>query len=140
MKRISLLFFLLIFVIAGCKKEDKTRMTGTVSFDFSPEAGDFYVYMDDDQDLSNGFIVQLIATSDGPIDGFEFDIQTENIPAGSYYLRGGYDRDNPDNMDPLDPAAWEGEGWFGSNNSNPPASPNVSRLYGQYDLVIYALP
>lgn len=115
-------------------------MTGTVTFDFTPEAGKFYVYLDEDQDLTNGFVVQLIATSGGPIDSFEFDIQTENIPVGSYYLRGGYDRDNPDNMNPLDPTVWEGEGWFGSSNSNAPASPNVSRLYGQYDLVIYALP
>jgi len=47
--------------------------------------------------------------------------------------------ESDDNMDPDNPLVWEGQGWYGSTSSNPPPSPNVSTLYGTYDLVIYEL-
>jgi len=130
---------LLVLFITACKKEDKDTITGTVTFNFSPGAGDYYIFFDNDQDVTNGYIVQIIGTSTGPLSGFEYSFETKNIPAGSYYIRGGYDMESDDNMDPGNPLVWEGQGWYGSTSSNPPASPNVSTLYGNYDLMIYEL-
>jgi hypothetical protein len=136
MKKI-LLVLLAILVITGCKKEDKKLITGTITFDFSPGAGDVYVYFDSDQDLVNGNIVKITATSSGAFNSFDYSFNTEGIPAGSYYIRGGYDQQSTDNMDPLNPSVWEGRGWYGSTTVTAPSSPNVSKLYGRYDFKIF---
>ena len=140
MKKIFVLLLLMLFVMAGCKKEDKHLMTGTITFNFAPEAGNFYVFLDDDHDITNGYIIRLVATSDGPITNLEYNFRTENIPAGNYYLRGGYDQESEGSTDPENPAEWEGAGWYGSDSTNPPSTPNISMLYGTYDFMVYAIP
>jgi len=135
----AILFVLSVFLLATCKKEDKDTISGTVTFNFSPGAGDFYIFFDNDLEVTNGYIVRIIGNSTGPLASFEYSFETTNIPAGNYYIRGGYDMESDDNMDPDNPLVWEGQGWYGSTSSNPPPSPNVSTLYGTYDLVIYEL-
>jgi hypothetical protein len=136
MKKI-LLVLLAIFILTGCKKEDKKLITGTITFDFTPGAGDVYVFFDSDLDLANGFIVKITATSSGSFTSFDYSFNTEGIPAGSYYIRGGYDQESVDNMDPENPAVWEGRGWYGSVTGTAPSSPNVSKLNGRYDFKIF---
>ena len=138
MKRLFLLIIIII-AISGCKKEEQKVLTGKVTFSFTPEAGDYYIILDDDKDLSNGFIARLIETSTGPVGRIDYVIKTGNIPAGSYYIRGGYDSESPDNMNPADPSVWEGQGWFGGVDSGAPAAANVTNLTGNYDLVVYEL-
>lgn len=139
MKINSLLLVILVLIIAGCKKEDRTMMAGTITFSFIPEPGNFYVFLDDDLDISNGYVIRLVATSDGPISNLEYNFNTENIPAGSYYLRGGYDKLSEGTPDPEDPSSWEGAGWYGSSSFTPPSSPDITRLYGTYDFIIYEM-
>jgi hypothetical protein len=136
----TVLFMFIILAIAGCRKDDPPKeITGQITFDFNPGAGDYYIILDKDQDLSNGYIIRLIETSVTEVGKIDYIIKSDNIPAGSYYIRGGYDSESPDNMDPGDPSVWEGQGWYGSYSSVAPASPNVTDITGKYDFVIYAL-
>lgn len=139
MKRIVLVIFI-VLAITGCKKDEGQRLiSGQITFDFTTGAGDYYIILDNDQNLSNGYLVRLIQTSGVEVGRIDYKIKTDNIPAGSYYIRGGYDSESPDNMDPANPDVWEGQGWFGSFSAAAPASPNVSDLSGTYDFVIHGL-
>lgn len=136
MRRIVLLM-LIILAISGCKKDGQKLLTGKVTFSFVPDAGDYYIILDDDKDLSNGYVARLIESSTGAVGYIDYVILTDNIPEGSYYIRGGYDSESTDNMNPSDPTVWEGQGWYGSNNTAGPASANVTNLTGNYDFVVY---
>jgi hypothetical protein len=136
----KILFILLsVFLLAGCKKEDKTSITGTVTFDFTPGAGDVYIFFDSDQNLANGYLVKITATSTGSFTTLDYSFETKDIPAGSYYIRGGYDVESVDGMNSEDPTFWEGMGWYGSTSGIAPASANVSDLNAKYDFKIYQL-
>jgi len=138
MKRIIFLF-LVILAITGCKKDEQLVITGKITFDFVTEAADYYIYLDNDQDLSNGYTARIIQSAGFSVTQMDFVIKTDNVPEGNYYLRGGYDTESADNMNPVDPSVWEGQGWYGSNSSTPPSAPSVNNLTGNYDFVIYAL-
>jgi hypothetical protein len=70
-----------------------------------------------------------------------YEINTADVPAGTYYLLGAYDfaLDNDGNTDPENPGYWEAKGWFGSSTTSAPASANVSDLSGEYDINLYSL-
>jgi hypothetical protein len=135
----ALFVLISILILTGCKKEDKGLITGTITFDFTPGAGDVYVFFDADQDLTNGYIVKITATSTGSFSTLDYSFNTDGIPAGNYYIRGGYDVESVDNMNPEDPSVWEGKGWYGSGSATAPSTANVSKLYGKYDFKIYQL-
>ena len=70
MKKSKLLFLLLIIASTltffSCKdagKSDDDILSGTASVDTSPsESGNFYVYLDTDTDITNGYAKRIVDT------------------------------------------------------------------------------
>jgi hypothetical protein len=140
MKR-SVFIIVLIFAVFGCKKDEAQKvLTGQITFDFTPGPGDYYIILDNDQDLSNGYIARLIETSASYVSEINYVIRTDNVPAGGYYIRGGYDAESTDNMDPANPLVWEGQGWYGGGSGgSAPGAANVTNLTGNYNFIIFPL-
>ncbi len=147
MKKPKLLFLLLIIASTltffSCKdagKSDDDILSGTASVDTSPsESGNFYVYLDTDTDITNGYAKRIVDTFTSPFTPTVFEIDISDVAEGSYYLLAALDI-GADNMDPDDPLKWEEKGWYGSSTYNPPASANITDLSGDYDIIMYGLP
>jgi len=138
MKRIAFIM-LIILAISGCKKDVQLVITGSVTFDFLTGPGNYYIILDDDQDVNNGIKARVNQTSGVIVTQMDFVIKTDEVPDGKYYLRGGYDAESADDMDPNNPDVWEGQGWYGSNSPVAPATPNLTNLTGNYNFVVYAV-
>ncbi len=106
----------------------------------------YYVILDNDTDESNGYIKREIISPTTDVTSVSYEIDTSDVPAGSYYLLAGYDLYTPfdlANMDPDDSSKWEAKAWYGgstSNPVNPPSSPNITGLYGEYNITLIGLP
>ncbi len=139
----SILFTIIVslVLISSCKKEEEPNVIeGIITFDFSVEAGDFYIYMDTDGDPSTGHIIYGAGTLSGDEGGVNYTFDTENIPEGSYYIYAGFDLESDDNMDPEDMQVWEGLGWYGNDDdATKPANPPVTKLRGEYNFTIFGL-
>lgn len=140
MKR-SVLIFIILLSFFGCKKDEEQKViTGQITFDFFPGPGDYYIILDNDQDLGNGYIARLIVTSVTAVGKIDYIMKTDNVPSGGYYIRGGYDEESTDNMDPANPSVWEGQGWYGGGSGgSAPSVANVTNLTGNYNFIIYPL-
>jgi hypothetical protein len=127
-----------ILLPAGCPQD--FILSGTVTFPDQPsEAGDCYVYLDNDTDITNGYAARTILPYTLPVAPIMYTLDTSAVAAGTYYLLGGGDF-GAGNMDPLTPPVWEYKGWYGSGTYSPPAAANVTNLSGAYTIALYGLP
>jgi hypothetical protein len=139
------LFLLLCF---GCHPSGEGFITGTISYSngFLDPGNTYlteaycYVFLDSDTDILNGYQQRLIIELTASATSLDYEIDTSEVPAGSYFLLGAYDwSEGDDNTDPGNPSYWEAKGWYGSGNTSPPVSPNVADLSGEYDIILYGL-
>ncbi len=115
-------------------------MTGIATAETQPsEAGNFYVYLDSDNDITNGYVKRIVTTYTLPFNPTDFEIDTSDVPDGSYYLSAAIDF-GAGNMDPDDPTRWEKRGWGGSSTYQPGSSPSVSDLDGDYNITMHGIP
>jgi hypothetical protein len=149
------MFFLLISTLSSCKKEkDDGVMSGDLIYSngyvnssqyFTINEAYLYVFIDDDTDITNGFIARLTIDIINVTPGtttISYDIDISELSSGSYYLLAAYDfgiEGQPSNTDPDNPQVWEAKGWFGSTTTSPPASANVSNLSDDYDITLKGL-
>jgi hypothetical protein len=154
-KWVFITLFAMLFTFFGCKKDkdkDDGILSGKVNYaiGFRVTEGSSitqaycYVFIDDDTDITNGYIKRLIIDLMDVTAGTQtinYEINTSDVPAGTYYLLSAYDFavDNDGNTDPEIPGYWEAKGWFSSSTTSAPASANVSDLSGEYDLNLYGL-
>jgi len=140
MKKLILLIASIAIIMAACeKKEESNLITGTLTLMYNSNPGDYYVYLDTDTDPANGVTLSIINSYVANENDIQYSFDTEGLDAGSYYLMAGYDLESDTNMDPLDPGKWEGKGWYGSSDSNPPTEPNVKSLSGTYNITVFGL-
>lgn len=140
-KSIIFLLTLTVILISSCKKEEEpNEINGIITFDFTISEGDFYIYMDDDGDPSNGYTVYGTGTLTGSEGGVNYSFDTENIPAGSYYIYAGFDMESVDNMDPVNMQVWEGLGWYGNDDDAiMPVTAPITKLRGTYSFSVFEL-
>jgi hypothetical protein len=141
-----LLFIGALLLITGCPSNPADEiLSGTLSYSsgFAVGAGGnaCYVFLDTDTDITNGYIKQLIIPDTTAVTSLSFEIDTSDVPAGTYFLLGVYDFEDiaGTNMDSEDPMVWEALKWWGGTGSSPPASANVTNLSGTYSLVLVDL-
>ncbi|MEA1898753.1 MAG: hypothetical protein U9N53_13925 [Bacteroidota bacterium] len=140
MKKISLAVVLISLIFSSCEKEkeDDNILSGTLKLEYTSVAGEYYIYLDNDTDPANGTLKNIKEQYSVNQTEADYQINTENVEAGSYYLYAGYDFNSDTNMDPLNPGVWEGKGFYGSNH-NPPAEANVTDLSGEYNFTAHGL-
>jgi hypothetical protein len=131
---ISLNLVLCMFILfPGCKKENN-GLSGTITFNFNAVSSDVfcYVFLDDDAIVTNGYVDRLIIPITSTVSSVDYSFDTADVPAGSYYLLGGYDFSSDpsveDNTDADNPLVWEARAWYGGTGSLPPTEANVSDL------------
>ena len=133
------LLLVVVSMFISCDDDSSKSIVGTLTREEPSSAGDYYVYLDNDADVTNGYEMRIVGQLEEDQADVDYFFDTTNVPDGSYYLLAGYDEESVDNMDPEDLSVWEGRGWYGSDNGDPPASPNVTDLDGRYDMTIYGL-
>jgi hypothetical protein len=119
-----------------------SKIHGTLTYNGETDSA-FYIILDDDTDESNGYIKREIINPTGNVSSVTYEIDTSNVPSGSYYLLSGYDSYSPSNMDPEDSSVWEGKAWYGGSTSypvNPPSTANINDLDSEYNITLIALP
>lgn len=122
-------FIIFIAVLSGCSLFSTSKsIRGVVSYATNGNAtdgyGSFYIILDDDTDVTNGYTARQIIPLDSAVTSVNYQIDTSDVPAGCYFLRGAWDFGNG-NMDPDNPSVWEAGGWYGTNTADPPSFANI---------------
>lgn len=134
---LALIALAAVLVLTGCP--DDFILNGVISFDNPPaEAGDCYVFIDDNTDVTDGYLARVIIHYTVPVTSIPFALDTSGIPEGTYYLLGAIDW-GVENMDPDNPAVWEYRGWWGGIGSLPPTGANLTNLTGGYGITLFGL-
>ncbi|MCX6328670.1 MAG: hypothetical protein NTZ85_04015 [Bacteroidia bacterium] len=104
-KWVYLTLFVMLFTFSGCKKDkdkDDGILSGKVTYTngFRTTEGSSitqaycYVFIDNDADITNGYvkrlIIDLMAVTAGT-QTINYEINTSDVPSGTYYLLGAYD-------------------------------------------------
>ncbi len=134
---LALLALATVLLLTGCP--DDAILNGAISMDTAPgEAGDCYVFIDTDTDITNGYVARVIIAYTVPVTEIQFAIDTSGIPEGTYFLLGALDW-GAENMDPDNPLVWEYRGWWGGVGSLPPTEANLTDLSGVYTFTVYGM-
>lgn len=134
-------------LVFSCSLEDGHTIYGTITIPNGAAAGyAVYVHLLDEDNPNieyESFIHQTINITEN-VSSVDYNIDTADIPAGTYYLLAGCDTASLDNMDENDPAVWEYKAWYGGSvdgsGPHPPSSPNISDLSRRYDIDLVGLP
>lgn len=148
MKNIKTLFIFIflgvvVFFFLGCffysDSEHVGSIYGTISYTSSnQDSSAYYVILDDDNDVTNGYIKRQIINTATYKTSVNYEIDTTDVSAGSYFLLGGWDFGSG-NMDPSNPSVWEAKAWYGGVGTNPPALSNITDLNGNYNIILTGL-
>jgi hypothetical protein len=141
-----LLFIGALLLLAGCPSNPADEiLSGTLSFSpgfaVGASGNACYVFLDADTDITNGYIKRLIIPDTTAVTSLSYEIDTADVPAGTYFLLGVYDFEDTagTNMDDGNPLVWEALKWWGGSGANPPGAANVTDLSGTYNLVLVDL-
>ena len=150
-KLLMVLAVVFAMMAGGCKKEGDGILDGVITYDsgFMNQGpvlitgAWLYIFIDDDSDVTNGYVkllqTDLLDIAEGT-KALNYQMETSEIPEGDYYLVAAYDFETvDDNTDPENPLVWEAIGWYGSDNTNPPSSANVTDLSERYNITLHGL-
>jgi hypothetical protein len=134
--------------IAGCASSSDDTLRGEISYanglrnaddDYYCDYFYCYIYLDDDTDITNGYAALKVIEITSACTSIEYEMDTSNVPAGSYYLLAAYDFDSTlESMHTDSPYGWEAIGWYGSDTTSPPATGSVAPS-GEYDIALHGL-
>jgi hypothetical protein len=143
--------FIVIFLIisAGAffhacfnDSESGSSINGKITYNGHADSA-YYIILDDDTDESNGYIKRAIINPTTDVSSVSYEIDTGDVPQGSYYLLSGWDSYSLDNMDPDNSSKWEAKAWYGGSTSypvTPPSAPNITHLSMKYNITLIGLP
>jgi hypothetical protein len=128
-----------IISLSGC---DYTGglIYGTITYDVSKiedqGVSAYYVILDTDTDVTNGYTQRVIIDTTTDVSSVSYSLNTSDLDGGPYYLLGGFDFGN---MNPDTPNVWEGKAWYGGTNTAPPENANIYKSNGEYNITLTGL-